>query len=49
MRPIVLIAVVIVGLAIVTSNSAGLMRSVEHGFGWSLGREISHSLVHGRF
>ena len=26
-------------------RGAGVLRSVEHGFGWGIGREIAHSIL----
>ncbi len=46
--PILIIAGVIVVVALVAGDGRGLLRSVVHGFGWGLGREISHTLLHGR-
>jgi hypothetical protein len=31
-----------------TGNAGGVLRSVERGLAWGAGREIAHSLVHGR-
>jgi hypothetical protein len=36
----------IVALALVSGDGHGLMRSTLQGFGWGVGREIAHSVVH---
>jgi Na+-translocating ferredoxin:NAD+ oxidoreductase RnfA subunit len=45
MRPLVIAGLIVGGVAIFAPDQgAGLMRSVVHGFGWGIGREIAHSL-----
>ncbi len=49
---ILMVGVVILGLAAAfgPQDSSGLVRSVLHGFGWGVGREIAHGLfAHRRF
>ncbi len=45
--PILILVAVIVVVALVAGDGRGLLRSVVHGFGWGLGREISHNLLRG--
>jgi hypothetical protein len=45
MRTLVIAGLIVGGVAIFAPNQgAGLMRSVVHGFGWGIGREVAHSL-----
>jgi hypothetical protein len=46
MRTLVVVGLVAGGVAIFAPDQgAGLMRSVVHGFGWGMRREIAHSLI----
>ena len=46
MRNLVIAGLIVGGVAIFAPyQGAGLMRSIVHGFGWGVGREVAHSLV----
>jgi hypothetical protein len=38
--------VAIVAVALSAGDGTALLRSVIHGFGWGIGREVAHNLVH---
>jgi hypothetical protein len=45
MRTVVFLGLVAGAVAVFApEQGAGLMRSVVHGFGWGIGREIAHSM-----
>ena len=45
MRIIVLAGLAVGAIAVFApEQGAGLMRSVVHGFGWAIGREIAHNI-----
>jgi len=45
MRLFVLAGLAIGAIAVFAPDrGAGVLRSVEHGFGWGIGREIAHSM-----
>ena len=45
MRLFVLVGLVVGAVAVFAPDQcAGLMRSVVHGFGWGIGREIAHNM-----
>jgi hypothetical protein len=47
-RTLVLLGLIAGGVAVFAPDQgAGLMRSVVHGFGWGIGREVAHSLFGG--
>ncbi|HEY5203140.1 MAG TPA: hypothetical protein VIJ63_00880 [Roseiarcus sp.] len=49
MRLFVLVGLVVGAIAVFAPNEGdGLMKSVMHGFGWGIGREIAHSLFRNR-
>jgi hypothetical protein len=44
-RAVVLLCLIAGGFAIAApEQGVGLMRSIIHGFGWGLGREITHNV-----
>lgn len=43
---IIAVVAVIVGVAYFAGDDPALMKSVMHGFGWGVGREIAHEVVH---
>ena len=46
MRLVILAALAMGAVAVFApSEGAGLMRSVLHGFGWGIGREVAHHMV----
>ena len=45
MRTLVIVSLVAGAVAVFAPDQrAGLMRSVVHGFGWGIGREVAHSM-----
>ena len=45
MRLVLLAGLAVVAIAVLAPNDgAVLMRSVVHGFGWGIGREVAHNL-----
>ena len=45
MRTLVMVGLIAGAVAVFAPDQgAGLMRSVVHGFGWGIGREVAHSL-----
>jgi hypothetical protein len=45
MRTLVIVGVVAGAVAVFSPDQgAGLMRSVVHGFGWGIGREVAYSM-----
>ena len=45
MRLFVLVGLVVGAVAVFAPDQgAGLMRSVVHGFGWGIGREVAHNM-----
>ena len=46
MRILVLVALAAVALMVFApADGAGLMRSVVHGFGWGIGREVAQAIL----
>jgi len=43
-RIIVLAGLAVGAITVFAEQGAGLMRSVVHGFGWGIGREIAHNI-----
>jgi hypothetical protein len=41
-----LAVVAIVAVTISAGDGPALLRSLIHGFGWGIGREVAHDLVH---
>jgi hypothetical protein len=39
-------AVAIMAVALSAGDGPALLRSLIHGFGWGIGREVAHDLVH---
>ena len=39
------IAAVLLIAAVTAGHGQGLMRSIVHGFGWGIGREVAHDVV----
>jgi len=35
----------IIAVAFASGDGPGLMRSVLHGFGWGIGREVAHNVI----
>jgi hypothetical protein len=50
-RLVLLAGLAVVAIAVFAPNEdAGLVRSVLHGFGWGIGREVAHNMfVHHRW
>jgi hypothetical protein len=49
MRTLVIVGLIAGAVAILAPDQGpGLMRSVVHGFGWGIGREVAHSLFRDR-
>jgi hypothetical protein len=47
-RTLVILGLMAGGVAVFAPNQGSeLMRSVVHGFGWGIGREVAHSLFGG--
>ena len=45
MRLVLLAGLAVVAIAVFAPNEgAGFMRSVVHGFGWGIGREVGHNM-----
>jgi hypothetical protein len=45
MRTLVIVGLTAGGVAVFAPDqSAGLMRSVVHGFSWGIGREVAHNM-----
>jgi uncharacterized membrane protein YeaQ/YmgE (transglycosylase-associated protein family) len=45
MRTLVIVGLIAGAVAVFAPDQgAGLMRSVVHGFGWGIGREVAHSM-----
>ena len=45
MRTLVIVGLLAGAVAILAPDQgAGLMRSVVHGFGWGIGREVAHNI-----
>ena len=44
MRILVVVGLIAGSVAVFAPDQARLMRSVVHGFGWGIGREVAHSL-----
>ncbi len=50
MRIIVLASLAVGAIAVFApEQGAGVMRSVAHGFGWGIGREIAHNIFGNRY